>query len=168
MGKIREIDGLQIDENLPLQHRIWAVQRFGWTAMVLLGGAAVTGALGGPGLLSSATAGEKDSGLWVQYERFARLRAPADIAVNLRPENGEVSFTVDASLLESIHIRSICPQPLRIEAGEGVHRFIFPQAAESGGSIKVILRTEAERWGRVHGRVRAGGLEVELSRFVYP
>lgn len=168
MGKTRRIDDLQIDQDLALQRRIWAAQRTGWALMALAAAASLTGLLGGSGPLSSATAGRADSGVWVEYERFARLHAPADIIVNLRPSGAEPEFSIDRALLESLDIKSILPEPERVEAGPREHRYIFAPGPPGAGPVRITLRVEAARMGRRTGLIRAGGATAEVSRLIYP
>lgn len=167
MSQIRTPDGLEIDENPGQQRLSWVVQRIGWGVMALVIASSVMGALGGRGPASTTRAGEPGSALVVEYERMLRTHAPAEFRVVLGAGDTEPAFTLDEAFLAGLEVQSVVPQPLRVECGDGVQRYVFASAG-TGGAVRVVIRAQALRPGTRRGFVGVGAQRVEVSQFVYP
>jgi hypothetical protein len=155
-------DGFQIDEDPDLQRRVWKFQRAGWVVLGAGVGAAMSGLFGGGGPLARVSDGGQ---VRVEYDRFARRGAPAEVAVWI-PAGVEPVVEFDGSLVEGARAGSITPWPTEVVGAEGVLRLEF--AREAGAGLRVSVRFEPERAGLRSGRVVAGGDGVEVWQLVYP
>ena len=170
MGEPGRVGDLEIAQDLSQEHREWRIERAGWIAGALLLLAALLGLLG-PGPLSSATAGEPHSSLWVEYERFQRYQAPATIRVHFGPgvaRGGEARVALNRAFVESVDLRHIDPAPARVEAGSDRFTYAF-LVADSSRPSAVTFRFEPDTFGRVPVEVEAeGGPRLRFRLFYYP
>jgi hypothetical protein len=119
MAALERVGDLEIEQNLAQQRREWTIQRIGWVVMVLLALAALLGLFGG-GPFSEGTAGDRDGPLWVEYPRFARLQAPAELRLHVGSEavpGNEARVWLDRDFIENVQIQHITPEPDRVELG---------------------------------------------------
>jgi hypothetical protein len=162
--------GLQIGEDLDFQRRDWIVQRAGWALMALAIFAAVAG-LFGSGPLSRAQLAPADGLLWIEYERFARSRAPSALRVHFARDavrNGQVRFWIDRAYLEEMKPERILPEPQKVEvSGE---RLVYEFSVGSGGGPGTIsFALKPEGVGVIHGRVGLEGRDgLSFRQFLYP
>ena len=84
MSESQWVGDLEISHELGLHHQFWVLQRFGWLLIVLIVLGAIMG-LFGSGLLSQTVAGQQNSALWVEYERFWRMKSPMLVRVYFGP-----------------------------------------------------------------------------------
>jgi hypothetical protein len=167
--------GLEIDEDLPFQRREWVAERVGWAAMALLVLAALLG-LFGTGPLASATAGNPAGPLWIEYERFNRLLAPATLRVHLgagAARGGEARVWLDRRYLESVQLQRVTPQPDGVEAAPDRMVFVF-RMAEPDQPTTITFSFKPERFGSLPGRAGLAGAgappdrPLRFRQFVYP
>jgi hypothetical protein len=108
-ASVRRHGDLEIQEDLPFQRREWLAERMAWAVMGLLIAAAILG-LFGTGPLSRMTAGDWAGPLWLEYERFARLLAPAVLRVHLGPaaaRDRTVSLWIDRRYMENVELQQV-------------------------------------------------------------
>jgi len=168
MDEVPRIGDLQIDQDLAHQKRAWAVRRAGRAAMVLLVLAALAG-LAGPGPLSEARAGDSGDPLALEYNRFTRRDAPAELRLRLnRPQGSEARVWLGSDYLEGAEIESVQPEPDRVEAGTDRTVFVFP-LVEPGNATAVTFYLKPRQVGSLAGRVGLeGGPSLRFDQFVYP
>jgi len=157
---IHRVGELDTSENPEHERREQAVQRAGWGAMALFVAAAVAG-LFGSGPLARTTA--RVGGLEVEYPRFMRREAPAEVRVHVAP-GVPAQLWLGREVLDELDIEAVTPEPARVtaEADRLLYRY---DAAPS----EVVLKLRPTHSGRASLRLGVvGGEEAELSPLVYP
>ncbi len=144
--------------------------KLGWIVFAGLLLAALAGLLG-PGPLSSRIA-SADPALSVEYERFLRNHAPADLRIRAAPSAGAdtIRLLVGNAFLEATELTGVTPAPEAVEVTPEGHVFVF-EAPELGSSEALILyRFEPDAaFSDVPVRIALeGGPEVRFGQFVYP
>lgn len=166
----RRFGGLEIDEALAFQDRMWTLERIGWAVMALVLGAAMLG-LFGDGPAAHASAGDVDGPLRIEYQRFARMGAPSTLVIELEPGaagDGQVHLWLDQAYLDSVEVRRITPEPAsgRAAAGRSVYTF---EVEDPTRPVRVTFDLRPERFGIPS--LRAGlvdGPSAEGRQLVYP
>lgn len=171
MAKKQPGTDLQIEEDMDFQRKEWRAERVGWVLMAAIILLALLGFFGGYGPLTQATAGEANSTLWLDYERFNRFRAPSNLTVYVNTEvneSGEIQFWIDREYLSKFQVESISPQPDRVEIEQDRLTYTFI-AAQADLPIQVEFELTTDSIGLFGGR--AGWMDeatVEMQHFVYP
>lgn len=167
---MRNISGLEIDQDITFQEKEWKVQRVAWAVMALL---VVLGLLGlfGQGWLSNGTAASEDDAIVVEYQRFLRLDGQGSLEVRVSPDlvRGEtLELAVSTGLLDDVEIQAYSQEPTEVRnTGDGLI-LAFP-VEQPGDTIGITISFIPQSMGRLTGTVGVvGGPEVELSQFVYP
>ncbi len=167
---IKRIGDLEIPEDLPHQRREWAVERFGWAIMVAIVVAALAGLLGS-GPLSHDIAGQPDSALWVEYDRYARSQAPSEYLVHIKPEQvsgGKVRLSLNRDFFEHVEMQSVVPEPDSVEARDGRLTYVF-NAPDANQPATVIYRFKASSFGGLLLTMSlADGPQLSFRQFFYP
>ncbi|MBW3634609.1 MAG: hypothetical protein KY456_16440 [Chloroflexi bacterium] len=159
---------LELDRDLPFQHREWTVQRVGWLVMTAIIVAALIG-LFGAGPISSATAGTGP--LQLQFSRFERRHAPTELEVTLLNSaviQDQVELWISSDYLERTTIESIVPEPEEVSETDNqvVYRFGIDDQARTP-TIHIAL--EYDDPGLTTGRIGlTDGPELTFWQFVYP
>jgi hypothetical protein len=168
MSEDRRVGDLQINQDLDFQRRTWAVQRVAWAVMLLVLAAAVAG-LVGPGPLSEVTVGAADAPLRLEYNRFERYQAPAELRLHLKPAAaGEARVWLSQEFVGSVEIDEVTPEPAAVEAAADRLTYVF-RVADASRPVPVTFRFEANAFGPVRGAVGLdGGPQLEFPMFVYP
>jgi hypothetical protein len=151
---------------LEYHRREWVVQRIGWGAMVVFVGAAALG-LFGHGILSDASIGDA-SVATVKFERFARHASAARIEIAIAPAaaaSATVSFEVNASYLNAFEVRSIVPEPRKVETNGERIRFTFDARATPTTIMLVVV---PEKIGRKLAVFKVADRELRFEQFIYP
>ncbi|AFZ66780.1 hypothetical protein [Deinococcus peraridilitoris] len=168
--EVHHVEGLEIEEDIRTQQRVWTVQRVLWGLALLMALAALLGLFGGSGPLNSAIIDGADANIQVKYPRFGRLDAEMPIRVTLQPRPGqdEARVWISREYLDAVDLETIRPEPSAQESrADGVtYVFDWPDADQP---TTVTFFVQPVRWGRVTGRV---GLPEEttldVSHLVYP
>lgn len=167
---LHRVRDLEINQDLTFEQRSWRVQRVGWTVFSLILLAALLGLLGGPGPLSSRTAGE-DSPFQVTYEGFARHNGPTKLTFQLQPgavAGDEVRVWLSSQYLESIQIERIEPEPNEIALSDDRVTYVFP-LSDAGAGGRIVLHILPQTLGRREVRLGIeGGPEHSFTQFVFP
>ncbi len=165
----RRVGDLEVGQDLAFERRSWAVQRAAWAAICLVLLAALLGLLGGAGPLARARASAGP--LEVEYSRFARHGAPAELVIRLGREaarGGEARVWIEQAYLDGLRVATITPPPARVEAGDGRQTFIFA-LAEGDAPATIVFHTTPQTLGGRAGRLGLpGGPELSLGQLVYP
>lgn len=170
MSQVKRVDTLDIGEDIAFDRRQGTIQRAGWWVILLL---LMVGLLGvfGSGYLShaSATAGL----LTVEYDRFARQRAPTELTARIDPaalpsNSDQIAIWIDRDFLDAIDLDAIEPDP---EASEiGVNRIVYRFAeADDAGPLEITASYQPASVGQT--AIRLGlvdGDEISVSQFTFP
>jgi hypothetical protein len=170
MAEHGRVGDLEVDQDLAFQRRSWTVQRVAWFVMLALLAGAAAGLIG-PGPLSTSEAGARGSPLWIEYERFARYQAPTKLRLHFGPGvavDGAVRVHLDDGLVESVDVRSVTPEPERVEAAED-GLVLTLRVADPARPAAASIELEPNAYGTIPIRVGiVGGPAVEARAFVYP
>lgn len=170
MGEPQRVGDLEIQQDLAFQERMWQVQRVGWVIMALLLLAAALGLLG-RGWLSRTTLGEAGDLMWIEYDRFAHLKADMTLDVHLNGSAGagnEARLWLDRSYLERVQIERITPQPDSVEVTGERLTYVF-KVSEAGEPVDVTFSLQPTDFGWLEGQVGLpDGPTLDFGQFVYP
>ena len=161
---------LDINENIAFERRCWRFQDAGAAAMGLFLAAALAG-LFGAGALSDARLETADGGAVVEYQRFVRSRAPAELRFRPKPgqeRDGFLTILIDAAYMSAFDIEKITPRPeSEIAGSDGVrYRFAF---APGGEPATLSFEFRARGFGRSRGGIGVDGRPAaELRQVIYP
>lgn len=170
MPEKNHVGDLEIHQHLSHERLEWRIERIGWVAMALMLLAALVGLLG-PGPLSSATAGERDSELRVEYDRFGRYQAPAMLRVHLGPtatRDGKARLWLSREYVENIELHHIDPEPERVELADDRLIYTFNVPDRTVPTV-VTYHLEANKFWRMPVSVGLdGGAPLNFRQFIYP
>lgn len=161
---------LDIGQDMAFQRMTWKLERVGWIVLTLLLLAAVAGFFGS-GPLSRGRAGDPASGLWVEYERFARTASLQTLRVHVGAQHvreGKVTLWIARAYLDDEVIEDITPTPESVHIGkDGIH-FIY-SVADAATQADVVIRFKTQEWGGAEGRLAIpAGPSVMFKQFIYP
>jgi hypothetical protein len=150
-----------------LQKVTWRMQRLGWAAIFVLILLAVLG-LFSNGPLSSTTAADDARRIVVEYDRFQRNGALADMQVDLAVDHeGMATLVASPAFVEAFQIEAMTPEPVEQRGGPDGVALIF-QCAGSG-SVPVRMFIRPTKIGLIRSAVGLPGEPpVDLVHFVYP
>lgn len=155
-----------VQEDMPLQVKMWAVERVGWYLLCLLILLSLAG-LFGSGPLSKTDKASANGTLSAQYEVFERNGASSEMAIKAKADkDGKVWLVIDGDLLDTFTIEGIQPEPITTESyNKGLRLELEP---DSNGWATAYLAIRPYGFGRSHSMVRSGDEVVELRQFIYP
>ncbi|AJQ46895.1 MULTISPECIES: hypothetical protein [Pseudomonas] len=156
-----------VDEDMPMQHRVWRFERVGWYTLVLLVMLALAG-LFGNGPLSDAQAVSTDGRIEVDYQRLSRTGSIDNLRITVRGAPGEqVIVLLGGTLLQTASIETMQPQPQMSRShGEAL---LLELGTGKDGIATLYLTLRSEHVGILEGIVRAGQASaVNFSTFLYP
>lgn len=169
MATKKEGEGLELGHDGKFLDRSWRIQRIGWITMILVAVAAVMGVFGG-GPVSSASAGAAESGLQVQYERFARMLSDTRVRVRATPAavgDSVIAIWVSDDWIGRFDVESINPEPDRTTARGRGRTYEF--AAADTGSVEVVFKLKPTNMGPTTGMISLiGGSSATIRQFIYP
>ena len=161
---------IEIDQDLDFQSRYWMTERISWILIAVI---VLTGSLGlfGSGPLSKAIVGDKRGSLWLEYNRFERLKAPTGLSVHLGPEvisNGMARIWLSRYYLERVQIEHVIPQPKNMEAASDRFIYVF-KVAERDKSTLVIFHLKPEKLGVLSPRLGlVDAPSLSFGQLIYP
>jgi hypothetical protein len=155
--------GLEIEQDLPFQQRVWTTQRIGWIVMAVLVIAASVGLFGTGPVSNSSVA---SPGLEVEYERFGRLQQPTTIRFRVDADTNETAkIFVGRKYLESVQVEQITPEPDKVEAA--AQWFIYSFTRQ--GPTAVTFHVRPDEFGVLSGEARlAQGETIAFWQLIYP
>lgn len=160
--------GLDIDEDLSVQRRIWRFERIGWAGLALFVGAGLLG-LFGDGPLSRGEIEAPSGALAVRYERF--IHNDTQTTLELRATAAQAGprwISVSADYAGKVRIERIMPEPERTVTTDKAVRFGFDPEQAGERRIVTIVLTPI-RAGLLRAEIGvADGPSVSLTQFVYP
>ena len=168
MADIKQVGDLEIGQDMEFQKLQWKIERVSWVIMALLVLAAAIGLIG-PGPLSSATAGEKGSSLWAEYNRLERYDSPNQMLVHMNTaSSGQARLWINREFVEGVELLTIAPEPERIEIDPQRFIYIF-NIANPGEDVAVAFHFEPNTFGKMPVRIGLdGGNEISFWQFYYP
>jgi hypothetical protein len=157
-------DSLQIDDKIDLHRKGWRLQSILLIFLFLFILAAALG-LFGDGVLGKQTLGEKNSGVWLEYDRFGRKDAPGKLEVHLAGSaSSPAQLVIPSSYLENFHIEAITPAPNSIVTHNNQVVYNF----KANGPLTVVFRIKPDAIGKVQGSISANNQTFNLNHFIYP
>ena len=171
-GRTRS-NGLQIDEDLRFQARMWRIERIGWWGMAAILAAAIAG-LFGHGPISRATLHVPDpahpsDGLLLDYERFGRAHSESQFVLSgpaRAPTGGSFSLWISGEYLADAEVLRITPVPATQDLVSNGVRYHFRL---EDGPRTVIFRFEPQRPGRLSGAFRLNdGPPTSFHQWLFP
>lgn len=162
--------GLQIDEHLGFQRRLWKVQKIAfWVLAALLVGAVL--GFFGPGLISYKEEQDSAGQLQAKYHRWLRFGSPGMLQFEIQggsTSDGKAQIWIDRKYVEAVQIESIVPEPESVKAGED--RFLYEfDLEDSQRSAGILFHFVPRESGPLEGQAALGGnTPVEIGQFVYP
>ena len=163
MGRIEDVSGLQVSQDLAFQRRAWRVEQAAWFLTVAALAGAVLGLLGGSGPVVDASA--TGTAITVRHDRFARIGAPTQLDVQLAGPPGMRDVALARAWLEDYRVDGYVPEPDSVTA-EG-DRYVYSFDVDRSGVVRFMLTPQA---AGVHQGVVWGpaGQRVAFSQVVYP
>lgn len=185
-------EGLEDEDDLRFQRRLWRVQRVAWVVGGLVVMAALLGGTG-RGLLSRGRATEPSGLLRVEYDRFPRREAPTTIRVGVAAgvgHQGRVVVYFDRRYFDGVDLDEVTPQPLAVEAAADRLSFVLG-VPDPSDSTTFLFRFSPARVGPQAVRIglsppsappaergastgstapvdRAPAAELRFTQFIYP
>ncbi len=166
MSELQRVGDLEIEQDPKYQRREWRAQRIGWGVMALIILAALLG-LFGPGLFNQATVAE--SSLSLEYQRFRRFIAPAELRFHIRGGTEEqVRLWLSQDYLENVQIEGVTPQQDTVEAARGRLIYVFKRA-EAQAPVTVTFHLTTQQIGPLAGEAGLDGdAQLAFRQFVFP
>lgn len=154
---------LELDEDIAFQRKEWLGQRIGIAVLSLFVIAAFLGLTGSGGVLSHATAGERNGPIYVEYERVVRRGATTSMTLHFHSDPpGFIQFWISAPYLAGVRVDSISPLPQTVTVEKS--RLVYTIRAASA-DVAVTLDMEHKGWGRHEGEVGiVGGPSARFSQ----
>jgi hypothetical protein len=160
---------LDIDEDIQLESTNWKVQRVAWVFMAFIVLAALLGFTGdgGIGNLQSLKAGDSAEGLEVEYERFVRRSAPAEIKVKLAPSTSDsrTELHLSKEFYEKIQVDRIVPEPSEVYTHEQGITYRFTTANQP---FSVTFYLTPKGMGSLPLQFSTAEKKVAITQFIYP
>ena len=160
--------GLELGKNTAPPHAAaWLAQRIGWW---LLGMFVVAAALGvfGDGPASRQRVAAPGGQMVLEYERFVRIDAPAQMRVEVTQAAGthDVELWLARDYAQHIEIETISPQPLGTAVGREA---LFYRFRVQDAPTAITFNFKPRKTGRVHAAIGlAGAPGIGFTQRVYP
>ncbi|MFM8321656.1 MAG: hypothetical protein ACKOC5_12150 [Chloroflexota bacterium] len=161
------VGDLEIEQDETFQQRDWKLERAGWLVIALLLALAALG-LFGEGLLSRR---QIDAGvLQMEYQRFVRYGAAAELRVTLAPgaaQDGQAQIALDRRYLGHFQLEQVLPEPssVDVQGHQVVFRFAWSRPEQPFIASFLLI---PQRVGRVQSSLAAAGGQADIWQFVYP
>ncbi|PKV75777.1 hypothetical protein [Pontibacter ramchanderi] len=160
---------LEIDEDIQLESTNWKVQRVAWVLMSLFVLAALLGFTGdgGIGNFQSIKAGDSADGLEVEYERFLRRSAPAEIKVSLQaaPSDTLTDLRISKNFYEKIKVDQVVPEPAEVYTSEEGITYSFTTDKQP---FTVTFYLTPKGMGSLPLLFSSSEKQVAITPFIYP
>ena len=170
MSSPRNKSGLELDEDIQQQEKVWVIEKISRAVMALIILAALLGLLG-HGPLSSKTLVDSASGLVVQYERFEHRNATTVFRIHLTPSeqtDDQTRLSIGQEFLGHVEVSAIEPEPLEVELWPDHVTYIFNRP-DRASPADIIIHYQPIDFGRVHVVIGLDGWQQQtFSQFVYP
>jgi hypothetical protein len=160
---------IDLEQNLGFQRREWRVQQLGWYVLTAFVLAALLG-LFGHGPISRAEASSDPSGLRVRYQRFVRLGARSQLALEcIRSGSSEtIRVRLDRRYFDRVRVSEVTPTPASIDIGASEVTYHFTVGRTHEPTFIAVLEIEPMRAGRLPGVLRfADRTPLAFTQFAY-
>lgn len=157
-------------EDWGFQVREWRLERIGWAVMVVIIVAALSGVLGGGGLVARTTVADAAGSTEVRYARFARYASPTMLHINLAASASgrPIRVRVSDRYLSEMNVRAITPSPTSTAIADRQHVFVFDRSAPPA-SATIRFELEPTAIGRHLGWIAVGeAAPLSFTQFIYP
>ncbi len=168
MSEIQRIGDLEIEQDSEYQRREWRAQKFGWAAMALIIVAALLG-LFGPGLFNQAA--RQGDGFSLEYERFRRYQAPAELRFYIAEASlpsDQVRLSISQDYLGGVQIQQITPQPDSVLGGAGRLTYVFGRASPRQPVTITFYLTTQQIGPLARQASLADGSPLPFHQFIFP
>lgn len=156
-----------VQEDMPMQQRVWRFERVGWYVLLALVLLALAG-LFGNGPLSDAESVSQDGRVKVEYQRLSRSGTTDNLYITVQGEPGQpVTVELEGSLLRAASIETMQPEPQSsVSRGPAL---LLQLGTSKDGVATLYLTLRSDHVGILEGVVRAGPRSaVHFSTFLYP
>ncbi len=161
---MQENKSLQLDDKIDFHRKGWRIQTILWVIIFLFILLAALG-LFGDGILGRQTLGQKDSTIWLEYDRFTRKDAPGKLEVHLvGSASAPAQLIIPSGYLKNFQIETITPTPNSIASKEGQVAYTF----HADGPLTVIFHMKPDAIGKVEDNIRVNNQTFTLNHFIYP
>jgi hypothetical protein len=161
---------IELHEDLEFQRKQFRVERIGWILMAAVLVAALLGVFGS-GPLSNAIAESSESGLRVEYSRFARRDAHTRVEIHVDPSlvaKDRLRLRLGGDFMQRVLVQAITPTPERWTVED---RTIVAELPVGGstGPVPVAVDFSPREFGPTTLELSAGpGRALTIRQFVYP
>ena len=165
--------GIEIDEDLPFQRRLWLIERIGWWGIAAVLAAAAAG-LFGHGPMSRTTLEitdptEPSGRMLLDYERFGRAFSESQFVLTRpagTPDGRSFTLWLSDDYLGEVEVLRITPDPAGQELVSNGVRYRFPA---HDGLSHVTFRFKAQRPGALSGAFRLNdGPPTTFHQWLFP
>jgi hypothetical protein len=119
--------------------------------------------------LSKARASAAEHTLVLDYERCARLAAPTELRLRVRPQasDDEVRLALARGYWDGLSVKEIVPAPdaVRLGGEEFVYRFAIERGTREA---EIIFRVQPQRLGWREGSIAAGSAALTFHQLILP
>jgi hypothetical protein len=152
---------MEIDESISIQKAGWKVQSAG---LIVIATVVLLAALGffGDGVLSHRVMRHENAS--VGFERFFRHQAPLELSVIVTGTSGASVISFPEDYLHAFEIKSINPEPKRIDVAGGNIHYTF----ESKGDLSIVFHMLPQRSGNIGGVAKVNDHPFHLKHFIFP
>jgi hypothetical protein len=158
---------IELGEHPRFERRWHRLQAMLFAAFVLVVLGACAGVFGS-GPLATVKVPVAGRGVTLEYQRFARARAPESLIVHIdqRPGKSTLDLMVDAGLTKWLNLQTFSPKPVQAVVSErGVtYRFALDPAA----SGDVRIEAKPQDFGLARGVISVDGQAMPISQIVWP
>jgi hypothetical protein len=152
---------MELDESLDQHITGYIIQKIGW-AMLSLGLVLAVAGFFGSGPVSYKT--QSQNGNSVEYERFLRYEAEAEIIFKLNNVKDSVTLEIPQQYMEYVDLRSITPVPERNKTINGITTYYFP----AGGSANIHCNLMAKKTGSITATLKLNTTPFTIAHQIYP
>ena len=168
----RPSTGIELEENLRFQERMWLIERIGWCGMGVILLAAAAGVFGhGPvsrATLQAVNPGQPAQGVTLEYERFGRAHRESQLIFSQPAGAPGGTFTLwfSGDYLSGAELLRITPDPFGQDLVANGVRYHFRLQE---GPHRVMFRFKPEGPGRLSGAFRFNdGPPVTFHQWLFP
>lgn len=170
MSTIPPTDGLEITQDLAVQHKTWAIQRMGWATMALIIMAAL-GGLFGSGPLARMAVVDDQQLVRLEYDRFGRYEGELLWKLDLTPkatQTHRVTIQISRNYWTSHAIEQITPAPMT--SSTSFDGFLYTFELDSlNAPAAIIVRLRPEYLGSLDGHIRVNDQgSLTFQQFIFP
>lgn len=161
--------GLELDDDRTFRAHERRAQSVGLTFLGVVLVAGLLGAIGGPGLLSTAAATDASRLVIVDFQRFLHREADDTIRIQLAAEAvtaPAVDVEISSGWVDAVAVNTILPSPLDATQDSRVLRLRIP--ATRNAAVTVTIHYRANSSGLIEGWAGFPDVRVPFRQFVYP